>query len=362
MDKNHSSTNINNNNNEDLKFSILVPTYNGSKWIKQTIYSILRQSYSNFELIVSDDNSKDNTIDIIKDIKDNRIKIFKNNINLGYSSNLEKARSFSSEDSDVLYLMGQDDILARDAILKTYNAFKISMEIGVVSRAYYHFTGSDFQSGNRNSAKPISRETMTIINSFKDFIQENNAEKDKEILKYFTLISSVGQLSGLAYRKTSYNEKFHKDIFVSHIYPFLSALKKYKAVYLNEYIVAVRTESSQCYHVSSIYKISPLKSWVDMFNYILNDKKYNNFKKILVDYSSKKIEGILQIKNFGQTKYYYREILLYIKYRPKNLISIRFWAYTFGSLFIPKRLLIKIISYYKNNILAKGMKHVKIKY
>jgi len=112
-------------NNEDLKFSILMPIYNGSKWVKQTIDSILRQSYSNFELIISDDNSTDNTIDIIKDIKDNRIKIFKNDTNLGYPSNLEKARLLSSKDSDILYLMGQDDILAKDALLKTYNVFKI---------------------------------------------------------------------------------------------------------------------------------------------------------------------------------------------------------------------------------------------
>ena len=112
-------------NNEDLKLSILMPVYNGSKWVKQTIDSILRQSYSNFELIISDDNSTDNTIDIIKDIKDNRIKIFKNDTNLGYPSNLEKARLLSSKDSDILYLMGQDDILAKDALLKTYNVFKI---------------------------------------------------------------------------------------------------------------------------------------------------------------------------------------------------------------------------------------------
>jgi glycosyltransferase involved in cell wall biosynthesis len=347
---------------EDLKFSILMPTYNGSKWVRQTINSILRQSYSNFELIISDDCSTDNTLDIVKKYKDNRIKIFKNDVNFGYPGNLEKARMLSSMDSDILYLMGQDDILAKDALLKTYKAFKIGEEIGVVSRAYYHFTGNNFQAGNRNSAKPISSETITIINSFDDFIKENNSKKDEEILSYTTLISSIGQLSGLSYRKCCIDIPFHKDIFVSHIYPFLSILKKYKAVYLNDYIVAVRIESSQCIHVSSIYKVSPLKSWVDMFNNIFNDKKYDNLRKILINDSSKKIEGILQIKNFGQTKYYYREILLYIKYRPENLISIRFWTYTLGSLVMPKRLLIKIIGYYKNNILAKGMKNVKIKY
>ena len=334
---------------EDLKFSILMPTYNGSKWVKQAINSVLRQSLSNFEIIICDDCSTDNTIDIIKDIQDNRIKIFKNDINLGYPSNLEKARLLSSKDSDIVYLMAQDDILAKDALLKTYKAFKISEEIGVVGRAYYQFDGNDFNHGIRHSAIPMSNKPFDIINIY----DEN---------QICHLMSSLGQLSGLAYRKSYIDTPFQKDVFVSHIYPFLSIIKKYKAVYLNDYIVAVRTEGSQCIHVSSIYEVSPLKSWVDMFNNIFNDKKYDNLRKLLINDSSKKIEGILQIKNFGKTKYYLREIMIYVKYRPKNLLSVKFWTYTLGSLTIPKRLLIRLISWYKNNILAKEMLNVRIQY
>lgn len=344
--------------NKYLKFSVLMPTYNGSKWVEQTINSILRQSYSNFELIVSDDNSTDNTIDVIKNIKDSRIKIFKNDINLGYPSNLEKARSFSSEDSDIIYLMGQDDILAKDALLKTYNAFKISEKIGIVSRAYYHFTGNDFQSGNRNTCKPISHEPIHTLDSLDIFDDKDNLKVDR----FLNFISSLGQLSGLAYRKRYMDAPFNKHIFVSHIYPFLEVFKKYKAIYLNDYIVAVRTESSQCIHVSSIYEVSPLKSWIDMFNYVLSKRKYDSLRKLLINKVGTEIEGILQIKNYGQTKHYYREVLLYIKYRPKNLISIRFNIYVLGSLIIPKRILIKIISYYKNCILSKRIKNVRIEY
>ena len=334
---------------EDLKFSVLMPTYNGSKWVKQAINSVLRQSLTNFEIIICDDCSTDNTIDTIKDIQDNRIKIFKNDINLGYPPNLEKARLLSSKDSDIVYLMAQDDILAKDALLKTYQAFKISEEIGVVGRAYYQFDGNDFNHGIRHSAIPMSNKPFDIINIY----DEN---------RICHLMSSLGQLSGLAYRKSYIDIPFQKDVFVSHIYPFLSIIKKYKAVYLNDYIVAVRTEGSQCIHVSSIYEVSPLKSWVDMFNNIFNDKKYDNLRKLLINDSSKKIEGILQIKNFGKTKYYLREIMIYVKYRPKNLLSVKFWTYVLGSLTIPKRLLIKLISWYKNNILAKEMLNVRIQY
>ena len=67
---------------EDLKFSVIMPTYNGSKWVGQTIKSILRQTCKNFELIVSDDCSTDNTLEIIRGIKNKSIKIFKNEKNL----------------------------------------------------------------------------------------------------------------------------------------------------------------------------------------------------------------------------------------------------------------------------------------
>ena len=49
----------------DLKFSILIPTYNGAEVIGDTIRSILSQSFQDFEIIVQDDASTDNTVEVI---------------------------------------------------------------------------------------------------------------------------------------------------------------------------------------------------------------------------------------------------------------------------------------------------------
>ena len=57
------------------KISILIPVYNREKYIKDCIYSILNQTYDNLQLIIYDDGSTDNTVNIIKDIKDPRIKL-----------------------------------------------------------------------------------------------------------------------------------------------------------------------------------------------------------------------------------------------------------------------------------------------
>lgn len=64
--------------NEDL-ISIFMPVYNGSNYLEKSITSILKQSYSNFELLCVDDSSKDNSFDILQKFaqKDARVRVFR---------------------------------------------------------------------------------------------------------------------------------------------------------------------------------------------------------------------------------------------------------------------------------------------
>ena len=90
--------------------SIALASYNGSKYIREQLDSILEQTYQDFELIICDDCSTDNTWQILQEYaqKDSRIKVFENERNLGFKKNFEKAISLCN--GKYIALSDQDDI------------------------------------------------------------------------------------------------------------------------------------------------------------------------------------------------------------------------------------------------------------
>lgn len=90
--------------------SIAMATYNGAKYIGEQIDSILYQTVRDFELIICDDRSTDDTWKTLMDYqnRDKRIHIYKNEKNLGFRKNFEKAISLCK--GDYIALSDQDDI------------------------------------------------------------------------------------------------------------------------------------------------------------------------------------------------------------------------------------------------------------
>ena len=76
--------------------SIIMPNYNSQKTILSSLISIQNQTVSNFECIIVDDNSNDNSIALIEEFisKDKRFKLFKSTVNKGVSSSRNIGISF----------------------------------------------------------------------------------------------------------------------------------------------------------------------------------------------------------------------------------------------------------------------------
>ena len=97
-----------------MLISIALATYNGEKFIRQQMNSILAQSLPDFEVIICDDCSADSTIQILNEYAsaDPRIKILKNEQNLGFKKNFEKILSFCQ--GEYIAFCDQDDIWEQD--------------------------------------------------------------------------------------------------------------------------------------------------------------------------------------------------------------------------------------------------------
>lgn len=70
------------------KISVIMPAYNAERYIREAIDSILRQTWSDFELIIIDDGSTDSTAAIIAEYTDNRIRFCPNAQNMGVAATL----------------------------------------------------------------------------------------------------------------------------------------------------------------------------------------------------------------------------------------------------------------------------------
>ncbi len=75
-----------NRDNNTIPVSVIIPTYNRADMLKRAVVSVLKQSYQNFEIIVVDDNSHDNTKDVVNNFDDTKISYIKNKTNLGASA------------------------------------------------------------------------------------------------------------------------------------------------------------------------------------------------------------------------------------------------------------------------------------
>ena len=70
--------------------SVCIPAYNSAIYIKKTMESVLSQKYENIELVVVDDCSRDNTVEVVRSVDDPRVRLVQNTDNLGMTGNWNK--------------------------------------------------------------------------------------------------------------------------------------------------------------------------------------------------------------------------------------------------------------------------------
>lgn len=110
--------------------SVIMPAYNGEKYIGEAIESILAQTYSDWELIIVEDASTDNTLQVIKEYQDPRIRLFVNEKNSGIA--VTTNRAISESKGKYLALLDDDDVAEKERLELQVNYLESHPEIDIL--------------------------------------------------------------------------------------------------------------------------------------------------------------------------------------------------------------------------------------
>lgn len=144
------------------KISIIMSVYNGERYLFETIDSVLKQSFGDFEFIIIDDGSTDNTLSIIRSFKDKRIFFIQNEHNYVESLNL----GLKKASSKYIARMDSDDIMHVDRLKIQYAIMEEEPDITVCSSWITLF-------GDRHSPQVISSLSGIIEDPILKFISDN---------------------------------------------------------------------------------------------------------------------------------------------------------------------------------------------
>ncbi|MBO7629131.1 MAG: glycosyltransferase family 2 protein [Bacteroidales bacterium] len=119
------------------RLTVLMPTYNVAPWVEEAIDSVLRQTYRDFELLVVDDGSTDATLDHVRSIQDNRIRIAAFPDNVGLAENLN--RGLDLINTELVARMDGDDIAEPDWLETGVHVLDTMPDVGICSFGFQFF-------------------------------------------------------------------------------------------------------------------------------------------------------------------------------------------------------------------------------
>ncbi len=303
-------------------FTVCIPAYNSAATIRSTINSLLGQTFTDWDCIVVDNASIDATESIVRSFADGRISYIRNEVNLGCPGNFQRCRDLAR--GTYVYFLASDDILSPLALERTYAAFQAAADIGIVTRPYYMFENDNPELVVRY-IKPLDATADRIV----------SADSDEASLR--AVLETLGQVTGLAYRNDALITPFSPYVFTTHIEPFLHTLKTHRLVFLRDYVVAVRLAFSQTRNDPAVYAYSPLWTWIKMIDSVFDGPRWERQRRISRDNISNRVEGLIQVRCSSSMKAYLQEALHYLRYRPLNLVSPRYWSFALGCLIMPPR-------------------------
>lgn len=171
------------------QISVVLPCFNGERFIEKQIMSILNQSYKNIELVIVDDKSTDNTVEIVSGFahKFPQIKFYQNTTNLGLNKNFERAISLTT--GDYIALSDQDDIWLPTKLEELLNAignhWLVFSNSGLINEDEEEIEGALLENFS------LERQSFKSI-SLNNFVTGHTTLIKRQLLNYAMPIPSSG--------------------------------------------------------------------------------------------------------------------------------------------------------------------------
>jgi len=281
------------------KVTICILAYNSEKTIADTIESCLAQDYWNYEVAVMENGSTDRTVEIAKSYRGINLYCWPHDIGMG--KNMERCAYLGT---DIIVFMCADDIFTDSIVIRDIaRIFYLHSEIKHISRWYYQFAD--------DANVPL------------------RANRSRNIFKL------ADNVSGLAFRReTLEGVEITNDPFIEGA-SLLMGISDLRSMTLRYDTVAIRMGNGGS-QTAAAFRIAPTRRWYGLVGN----------QPFLKDASI----GYIQIKNWGTYRVLIDEIMFSVKLNPVILLRIDFWFFALSALLIPRKILRKLVDFYKNQI------------
>ena len=269
---------------QDSKISIILPTFNAEKYLEKTIFSIISQNYKNFELIIVDNKSIDNTINIVHK--------FKKKINLKIinkkTKNLAEALNLGIGVSNGKYIarIDADDLIRKNRFVKQVEFLENNLDYDIVGTNALRFKNNSF------FIKPFIIEYNDVLLKISMIFNSPFIHPSVMIRKKFIVQNNI-----------KYNIKYDECEDYELWYSILEKTKfknlKYYGIYYRVHRQSASFKNRD--KLNNFFKITN-KEYLIKLNINLSDYEYNILRKIsLLDINKK--------DNFDNLNFYYIRIL-----------------------------------------------------
>lgn len=319
-------------------FSIVIPTYNRANFLKTTIAITLQQSFKDFEIIISNNCSTDNTSEVVKAFKDKRIRYFENKKNIGADPNMKKVISYAR--GKYIFTMGDDDFILYDNTLAEIKK--------IIDEKQYGFIRLNLI--ERKLIGTGIRKNIVKLNNDKYINKQASPQK---IIDFFIEVAA-SHFAGLVIKNEA---NIAEKMIDSEVNPWIKIIfdttEKYGALFLGDrYMIITWSQGGILNH----YELKKNRLMVEnYFNVILTyfpkdqreDLKLQYYKKFII------LQPVIKLYGGIQQLIIFNKRLLFVE--KKLRYNMFFWMFFVIALLVPRVVwkLVRIIQHSLNDTIKE---------